>query len=145
MQPVLDCSLESKLGKSHEGPSPPQHSDDDLFAPSRGKNRDTDVEPIRLFRRNVSILGDSAFADIELRQNFDPDNEVFMHPSRNFESVSEQAIDPVANSSRALARLDVDVAGIHRRGFFEDHFLDTHDRRTFLAGRTQFFALNNCW
>ena len=109
MQAVFDCSLKSKLGKAHERPAPAQHANDDLFAPSRGKDGHADIEAIGLFRCDVPILRKAALAHIELRQNFDPDDEVFVHPSRNFKGFAENAIDAIAHSGRALIRLDLRV------------------------------------
>ena len=142
VETLFDLRPKAKLRERHQRSSTAQHSDDILLAPPCWKDGHADVEPAGTLGRNVAILRDAALADIEPGQNFDSYDQVFVHPSWNFERFLEETIQPAADSSGRLARLDMDIAGIHRRRFFEDHFLNSHDWRTVVVQRACFITQN---
>ncbi len=116
------------------------------FSPQRvGRIEIRKIRTFQVFGGNVSILRNSPFADIEFRENLDPNHKILVKPFWDFERLVEHAIDAVAHPSHRLARLDVNVAGIGRSGFFEKHFLNADDRRAFSANRTSLLARNYCW
>lgn len=98
MQAFLDFGLKSDLREGHEGTSAPQQSNDDLLAPSRRQDGDSKIEPARFFCRDVPILWKPPFTDVELREYFDSNGEVLVHPPGDFQNFLEQTVDAVADS-----------------------------------------------
>jgi hypothetical protein len=90
----------------------------------------------------VTVLGNPSLADIEFRQHFDPDDEVLVQPLGNFEGLSQYPIDSASNPRRGTSRLNVHVTRINRSGLFENHFLNSDNRRRLSAGSDSFVARN---
>ena len=81
-------------------------------------------------RLDAAVLGQPAFGDIELREDFEPGDHRRLELARRRLGFVENAVDPVANLELVFEGLDVHVRGAAFEGAHQ-HLVDQPDHRDF--------------
>jgi hypothetical protein len=75
----------------------------------------------------VAILGYTPFGNVEMCENLDADDEVFVKPAWKLGDLPQRAVNTAAHARAHAPGLDVDIARPNGRSFTKQCFLNADD------------------